>query len=169
MEAGYLMKRLIGTIGNPYARMSLISITLTALITSIHHIYRLGPGLIIPTMIITLLPYALMRWFNATEKKAALLGYGLVTTLIFVWFGLIDGFLDHVMKALGLQNTTFLPGGEEKVVKTVFSLWSPEAGNIFYEWTGILTFIIGTFAVYYGYQFIRTSLQSGKSVLRQTV
>ena len=59
------------------------------------------------------------------------------------------------LKALGFQNTTFLPGGDAEVVKTVFSLWSPEAGHFFYEWTGILTFIVGVFAMYYGYKFIQ--------------
>jgi hypothetical protein len=146
------MKHLIET---KYAHLSLISITLTATITSIHHIYRLGLGLLVPTIIVTLLPYVLMRWFTHTGNKGALWAYGLLTSLIFVWFGIIDGFLDHVMKALGLQNTTFLPGGEAKIVKTVFSLWSPEAGNLFYEWTGILTFITGVFAVYYCYKFIQ--------------
>jgi hypothetical protein len=146
------MKHLIG---NKYARLSLISITLTATITSIHHIYRLGLGLLVPAIIVTLLPYILIRWFMHTGNKGALWAYGLLTSLIVVWFGIIDGFLDHVMKALGFQNTTFLPGGEAKVVKTVFSLWSPEAGNFFYEWTGILTFIVGVFAVYYCYKFIQ--------------
>jgi hypothetical protein len=140
--------------GTNYARLSLISISLTSIITSIHHIYRLGLGLLVPTIIVSLLPYVLMRWFTHTGQKGALWTYGLLTSLIFLWFGIIDGFLDHVMKALGFQNTTFLPGGDAEVVKTVFSLWSPEAGNFFYEWTGILTFIVGVFAVYYGYKFI---------------
>jgi len=151
-EKVQIMKHLIG---NNYARMSLLSITLTSIITSIHHIYRLGFGLLVPTIIVTLLPYVLMRWFTHTGNKGVLWAYGLLTSLIFIWFGIIDGFLDHVMKALGFQNTTFLPGGDAEVVKTVFSLWSPEAGHFFYEWTGILTFIVGVFAMYYGYKFIQ--------------
>ena len=140
---------------NQYIRLSLVSITLTAALTSIHHIYRLGLELLVPALIVTILPYLLMRWFMQTGNKGALWAYGLLTALIVIWFGIIDGFLDHVMKALGFQNTTFLPGSEAKVVKTVFSLWSPEAGNFFYEWTGILTFIVGVFAVYYYYKFLQ--------------
>ena len=139
-----------------YSNVSLVSITLTAVITSIHHIYRLGLGLLVPAVIGTLLPYVLMWWYKRTENKGVLWAYASLTALIFIWFGIIDGFLDHVMKALGFQNTTFLPGGEAEVVKTVFSLWSPAAGNVFYEWTGILTFIVGVFAVYYCYKFIQT-------------
>ena len=146
--------------GNPYATLSLASITLTAAITSIHHIYRLGLGLLIPAIIIVLLPPILMRWFTHTGNKGVLWAYGLLNMLIFVWFGVIDGLLDHVVKALGFQNMTFLPGGDAEVVKTVFSLWSPEAGNFFYEWTGILTFIASVFAVYYCYQFIQTQRSS---------
>src|SRR5215208_3113259 len=96
-EKAQLMKLLIG---NKYARLSLITITLTSIITSIHHIYRLGLGLLVPTIIVTLLPYVLMRWFTHTGNKGALWGYGLLTSLLFLWFGIIDGFLDHVIKAL---------------------------------------------------------------------
>lgn len=150
-----------------YATLSLVSITLTAVITSIHHIYRLGLGLLVPAVIVILLPYVLMWWYKRTEKTSILWAYGSLTALIFTWFGIIDGFLDHVMKALGLQNTTFLPGGEAEVVKTVFSLWSPAVGNIFYEWTGILTFIVGVVAVYYCYKFVQT--EHLRTRLRRTV
>ena len=68
---------------------------------------------------------------------------------------MIDGFLDHVLKALGLSHLTFLPGGDAEVVQTIFSLWSPQAGNIFYEGTGILTFVGSVFATLYLFQFIR--------------
>src|SRR5436190_7069913 len=112
--------------GNKYATLSLASITLTALITSIHHVYRLGFEVLVPFAIVALLPYLLMRWFKHTGNKAALWVYVLLTASIFLWFGFIDGFLDHVIKALGFQHITFLPGGEAQVVKTVLSLWSPE-------------------------------------------
>jgi hypothetical protein len=151
------MKHLHGT---DYATLSLVSITLTSIITDIHHIYRLGFAVLLPAALIVVLPYVLMRWYKHTGKKAALWAYGSLTSVIVVWFGVIDGFLDHVMKALGLQNTTFLPGGEAEVVKTVFSLWSPEAGNIFYEGSGIFTFIASVFAIYYTFRFIQAQRSS---------
>lgn len=141
--------------GNTYARLSLISITLTAIITATHHVFRDGLGLLVPGGIIILLPYVLMRWFTQTGNKWPVWIYGLYNVLIIVQLGVIDGFLDHVLKALGLSHLTFLPGGDAEVVQTVFSLWSPQAGNIFYEGTGILTFVGSVFATLYLYQFIR--------------
>ena len=82
---------------------------------------------------------------------------------MFIWFGFIDGFMDHVLKALGLQNTTFLPGGEAEVVKTVLSLWSPAAGNIFYEGTGVLTSIVGMIAMGYLFKMIQAKHASDKA------
>jgi hypothetical protein len=142
--------------GNTYARLSLISITLTAIITATHHVFRDGLGLLVPWGIIILLPYVLMRWFTQTGNKWPVWIYGLSNVLIIVPLGVVDGLLDHVLKALGFLHLTFLPGGDAEVVQTVFSLWSPQAGNIFYEGTGILTFIGSVFATVYLYRFIRT-------------
>lgn len=146
--------------GNTYTRLSLISITLTAIITTIHHVFRDGLGLLVPGGILILLPYVLMRWITRTGNKWAVWIYGLYNVLIIVQFGVIDGFLDHVLKALGFSHLTFLPGGDAEVVKTFFSLWSPQAGNIFYEGTGILTFVGSFFATLYLYQFIRALSRS---------
>src|SRR5688572_28013303 len=131
------------------ARLSCLWITAMMALTSIHHIFRLGYGLLIPTLILTLLPYALLRWYAGTGNTAVMKTYSLYSTLMFVWFGLIDGFLDHILKVLGLGNLTFLPGGEAAVVKTILSLWSPAAGQVFYEGTGVLTFIAGVFGMVY--------------------
>ena len=143
---------------HPYAVLSLVSITVTAIMTSVHHIYRLGLEVAIPATIITVLPALLMYWYANKRSQAALWIYGVLNILVITWFGFIDGFLDHVVKALGLQNITFLPGGEAEIVETVYSLWSPEAGNLFYEGTGILSFIASVFALYYGIQFVRTHI-----------
>ena len=51
---------------------------------------------------------------------------------------MLDGILDHVLKALGADNVTVLPGSDAHVVATVYSLWSPEASNLFYEGTGLV-------------------------------
>jgi len=146
---------------NKYARLSLISITLMMFVTSVHHIFRLGYGLLIPTVILTALPYALMRWYGSSRNATVLKAYSLFSTLMFLWFGFIDGFMDHVFKAIGLQNTTFLPGGQAEVVKTALALWSPAAGNIFYEGTGVLTFVVGVFAMGYLIKMIRTKHTAG--------
>src|SRR3954462_4141579 len=138
-------------------RLSLISATVTTVLTSTHHVYRLGLGVLAPAIIAIALPFVLARWSRSTKNHVPLAGYVLFNGLVFVWFGFIDGFLDHVLKAVGLQNTTFLPGGQEKVVATVFSLWSPSASNVFYEGTGILTFVASTVMMYYSYRLVRAS------------
>ncbi len=148
---------------NKYARLSLASITWMMIVTSIHHIFRLGYGLAIPAVALTALPYVLMRWYAGRRNETILKTYSFYSTLMFLWFGFIDGFMDHVVKAVGLQNTTFLPGGDAEVVKTALSLWSPQAGNLFYEGTGILTSVIGVFAMYYLVRMIQVKHKADKT------
>jgi hypothetical protein len=118
---------------------------------------------LVPAVMLTVLPYLLMRWYRRSDSRVALLSYAGLTALIFLWFGFVDGFLDHVMKALGLQHTTLLPGGESTVVRTAFSLWSPGAGNMLYEGTGLLEFVLSVVAVYHCYRVLQTS-RSARSV-----
>lgn len=145
------------TITDRRVALSLITLTAAVVVASVHHVYRLGPTVLVPAVIATLLPYVLMRRYRFSGSRLALWSYAGLTALIFLWFGLIDGFLDHVLKALGLQHTTLLPGGEAAVVPTAYSLWSPEAGILFYEGTGILEFALSTIAVYHAYRLIRAS------------
>ena len=137
-------------------RLALISLTAAAAVASVHHVYRLGPEVLIPAVIITVLPYLLLRHYRSSGSRLALWSYAGLTASIFIWFGIVDGFLDHVLKALGLQHTTLLPGGEATVVPTAYSLWSPQAGNLFYEGTGILEFALGAIAIYHGYRLLRS-------------
>lgn len=140
---------------NKFARLSLVNITWMMILTSIHHIFRLGFGFLIPAVILTILPYVMMRWYEKSRNEIILKSYSFFSVLMFFWFGVVDGFMDHVLKVIGLQNMTFLPGSDAEVVKTALSLWSPEAGNIFYEGTGVLTFIIGVFAMAYLIKMLR--------------
>lgn len=137
-------------------RLSVISTTVTTVATSVHHVYRLGLEFLIPATILIALPYALIGGFRSSGSRMALWSYVLLNGLVFLWFGFVDGFLDHVLKALSLQNMTFLPGGDEDVVETVFSLWSPAAGQLLYEGTGGLTFAASVIAVYYSYRLSRS-------------
>src|SRR5881227_3078533 len=93
-------------------RLSLISATATTVLTSTHQVYRLRLGVLAPAIVGIALPFLLAWWFRSTRNHVPLAGYVLFNGLVFVWFGFIDGFLDHVLKAVGLQNTTFLPGGQ---------------------------------------------------------
>jgi hypothetical protein len=107
-------------------------------------------------VVVTVLPYLLLRWYRSSGTRLALWSYAGLTALVFAWFGFVDGFLDHVLKSLGLQHTTLLPGGEAEVVPTVYSLWSPEAGNLFYEGTGVLEFVLSAVAVYHAHRLLRS-------------
>lgn len=146
---------------NTVIRATLTSTMVTTVVTSVHHIYRLGLEFLLPALILVALLYILMHWFRASGRPLALWSFSATNGIIFAWFGFIDGFLDHVLKALGLNHTTVLPGGEADVVTTVYSLWSPEAGNLFYEGTGVLTFLASVVALYYNYRLLRTFRTSG--------
>jgi hypothetical protein len=143
----------------PRTRLALISLTAAATVASVHHVYRLGPEVLIPALIITALPYLLLRRYRSSGSRLAIWSYAGLAASIFTWFGFVDGFLDHVLKALGLHHTTLLPGGEATVVPTVYSLWSPEAGNLFYEGTGILEFAFSAIAIYHCYRLLRTQAE----------
>lgn len=145
------------------ARLSWVWITTMMVITSIHHVFRLGYELVPLTIVLTVLPYILMRWYASTRNTAVMKTYSVYNTLMFIWFGFIDGFMDHVVKAIGLQNTTFLPGGEAEVVQTALSLWSPQAGDFFYEGTGVLAAIAGFIAIYYLVRMIQVKHAADKA------
>lgn len=143
---------------NAYANISLISITLTAIIVTLHYVYKLGFSLLIPGAVIILLPYLLMLWFKRAGNKAALWAYGLLNAFVIVGLGFVDGFLDHTAlfsKTLAYNILLPMHGGDPKLVERTFSLLPPAPVDVFYESTGVLTFIVSLFALYYGYKFIQ--------------
>ena len=141
---------------NNAATWSLLSIMLTATATATHHVYRDGLGQLFLWLLIIVLPYTVMHWFTRSGKPWLVWTYVLYNVVVITQFGVVDGFLDHTLKALGFPHLTFLPGGDADVVKTVFALWSPYAGNVFYEGTGVLTFIGSVVATVALARWIRT-------------
>lgn len=129
------------------ALASLATLVATLLATGIHHIFRLGPALILPTGVGLAVPIVLWALYSRSGKPALLWAYGAYAGLVVFWFGFLDGFLDHVVKAAGLENITFLPGSEEAVVGTAMQLWSQSASTAFYEGTGILSAILALLTV----------------------
>ena len=145
-------------IENKNATLSLVSITLTGIIATLHHVYRLGFHLLVPGAAIILLPYLLMLWFKRAGNKAALWAYGLLNAFVILGLGFVDGFLDHtVLFSQTLAYNILLPlhGGDPETVEKVFSLLPPAPVDAFLESTGVLTFIVSLFALYYGYKFIK--------------
>lgn len=135
-------------------KYSFAAIVTASVATTIHHVFRLGLHVLPMFAIVSLMPVAAFFLYRRSGQRLYLYGYGLANSFIFAWFGFVDGFLDHVLKALGIQNVTFLEGSSVPVVETVYSLWSPEASNAFYEGTGIITFIASAVAIYYTYRLL---------------
>ncbi|MDB5561614.1 MAG: hypothetical protein JWN11_1032 [Hyphomicrobiales bacterium] len=117
--------------------LSLATLLATLAVTGVHHVFRLGPELIVPVAVGVVLPIVLLAVYRRTGRRAALIAYAVYAGLIVFWFGFLDGFLDHTVKAVGLDNITFLPGSNAEVIATVYSLWSEVATTRFYEWTGV--------------------------------
>lgn len=122
--------------------LSLATLLATLVMTGIHHVFRLGPALIVPAVIGIILPIVLLAIYRRTASRAVLAAYGVYTGLIVFWFGFLDGFLDHAVKAAGLDNITFLPGSDAEVIAMVYSLWSEAATSAFYEWTGVASAVL---------------------------
>ncbi len=140
------------------ARLSLISLTITGILTSIHHLYRFEWDVFIPAMLVIFLPIVFMHWFLQSGKRVALWLYGVFSALIIIWFGIIDGGFDHTLRAI--NEYVLVPLGISSL-SVDLRLLPPSAlsGEFFYELTGILSFVASLFAAYYSYKFIRTTLK----------
>lgn len=143
-----------------YATRSLVSTLLTGILTSGHHAYEIGYKALVLALVIVVLPALSMRRFRQTGSKAALWVYRLLTAWLVIGFGLADGLWNHLIKTLGFYYV-LLPahGGDAKLVERTFSILPPEVGNFLFEGTGILTFVAGLFAAYYGYKFAQQRKQ----------
>jgi len=150
---------------NKYATLSLVSITLTGIIATLHYVYKLGFSLLITGAVILLLPCLLMLWFKRSGNKAALWAYGLLNAFVILGPGFVDGFLDHTVlfgKSLAYNILLPLHGGDPQTVEKVFSLLPPAPMDVFLESSGVLTFIVSLFALYYGYKFIQGNWKNEK-------
>ena len=121
---------------------SLSALIATIAVTGVHHVFRLGPLLIVPVSIGFVLPVVLWIQYRRTASRGLFAAYAVYSALIVFWFGFLDGFLDHAMKAMGLEKTTFHPGSEASVIATAFTLWSQDATTAFYEGTGLLSAVL---------------------------
>jgi hypothetical protein len=142
-----------------YATASWMSLTATAVVVGVHHVYREGWQVLIPFAILALLPYPLVRWFRTTGAWPSLWAYGLLSTLTIAGFGVVDGFLDHVTNAfVGLYSA--LSGQDADRVERAFRVLPPTplVGDSFYEVTGVLEFVGATVAAYYAYRFLRAAV-----------
>src|SRR6266508_3480940 len=107
-----------------YATLSAVSLTATAVVVGVHHVYREGWQLFLPFAVFAALPYLLMRWFRASGSQTSLWAYALLSAVMIGGFSFVDGFLDHVTNAfVGLYaNAT---GQEADRVERAFRVLPP--------------------------------------------
>ncbi len=153
-------------IAHTYATWSALSLTATAVVVGVHHVYREGWILFLPFAVLAALPYLLVRWFRASGSPTSLWAYALLSTVVIGGFGFVDGFLDHVTNALGGLYAT-ATGQEVDHVERAFRVLPPTplVGDFFYEATGILEFVGGVVAAYYAYRFLRAAVAHRGSAL----
>ncbi len=138
------MNRLLGR--------SQAAVTAAMIATGVHHVFRLGTGVLLAAITLALVPTLLAAAYRWRANRWVLVAYLIYNAFVIWSFGVVDGFLDHGLKAMGLSNLTFLPGGDQQQVPTVFALWSPQATELFYEGTGVLTAVASGFAVFYAWR-----------------
>jgi hypothetical protein len=154
-------------IAHPFATLSAVSLTAMAVVVGVHHVYREGWELLLPSAILVALPYLLVRWFRASMGQASLWAYTLLSTVLIGGFSFVDGFLDHVLNAfLGLYATA--TGQEADHLERAFRVLPPThlVGDFFYEATGILEFVVGVVAAYYAYRFLRVAVAHRSSAAK---
>jgi hypothetical protein len=139
-----------------YARLSVISVVLTGVLTSLHHLFRLGLGSLPMWMPVMMAPIGLMMLFKRSRYKSRLIlgAYGLVSYTIILWFGVMDGLFDHTFRVLGLDNVTWLPGGDVEFVETAFQIGSVETSHWIFQITGSFVFFVSLFALYFTTRFL---------------
>src|SRR5216117_512581 len=148
-----------------YARRSLLSVTVTAALITVNHLYPLGTRALGLGAVLVLVPTALLWWLRTTRSRVAFAGYLLMTLWIVIGFGLIKGLWKSTLPVfLG----TLLAS-----LSTSFP--RPTLGPVPFELSGILTFIGSLFVLYFAYQLIQAkrdasrSLEGGEPPARRSV
>src|SRR6266566_9078330 len=127
-----------------YARRSLLSVTVTAVLITVNHLYPLGPKALGLGAVLVVVPTALLWWFRTTRSRVPFAGYLLMSLWIVVGFGLIKGLWKSTLPVfVGTLLTS---------VSTSFP--RPTLGPVPFELSGILTFIGSLFVLYYGYRLL---------------
>lgn len=133
----------------PFARQSLLSITLTVILATGTHAYEFGYRAFIAGLIIICVFCILNIRFRRTKNKTLLLIYELLNAWIIIGFGVVNGLWNHAFKVF----LKYLHGGSlPPLLARLFA--NPQTGSFFYESAAILTFAAGMFAAYYGFKLI---------------
>ena len=135
----------------PFAKLSLVSVTLTVIFATITHAYDYGLGhsALIAGCIVVVICSVLNILYQRTRNKAILLFYELLNAWIIIGFGIVNGFWNHAFKVF----LNFLHGGYLPPVMARLFM-NPKIGSVFLECVGILTFVASMFAAYYGFKLV---------------
>src|SRR5438477_475655 len=148
-----------------YARRSLLSVIVTAVLITVNHLYPLGIRALGLGAVLVVVPTALLWWFRTTRSRVAFAGYLLMNLWVVVGFGLIKG--------LWRSTLPVFLGTLLASVSTSFP--RPTLGPVPFELSGILTFIGSLFVLYYGYRLVRANrdaaagAEPGKPTARRPV
>lgn len=135
-----------------YARRSLLSVIVTAVLITVNHLYPLGTRALGLGAVLVVVPTALLWWFRNTNSRAAFVGYLLMNLWIVVGFGLVKGLWKSTLPVfLG----TLLAS-----LSTSFP--RPTLGPVPFELSGILTFVGSLFVLYYGYRLIQARREAAR-------
>jgi len=137
-----------------YARLSLLSVALTAVMITFNHVYVLGPEAFGLGAVLFVVPVACLWWFRNTRSPVAFIGYLLMNLWIVLGFGFMKGLWGI---ALPLFAGTFLAS-----LSTAFP--RPTLGPYGFEASGILMFIGSLFVAYYASQFVRAKRAASNGV-----
>src|SRR5881396_3281901 len=130
-----------------YARRSLLSVIVTAVLITVNHLYPLGTRALGLGAVLVVVPTALVWWFRTTRSRVAFAGYLLMNLWVVVGFGFVKG--------LWTSTLPVFLGSLLASVSTSFP--RPTLGPVPLELSGILTFIGSLFVLYYGYRLVRAN------------
>jgi len=129
----------------PYGRLSLVSVVLTAVAVTVNHAYALGTGALALGAVLSVVPAALWWWFRTTRSRAAFAGYLLMNLWMIVGFGAIKGLWETT---LPLFLGTLLSS-----LSTAFP--TPPIRTFGFEASGLLTFIGSAFVLFYASKLLQ--------------
>ncbi len=148
-----------------YARRSLLSVMVTAVVITINHVFTLGPKALFMGALLLVVPAALLLWFRNTRSTVAFVGYLLMSLWIVVGFGLLNGLWESTF---GVYLGTLLAALSTSYPR-------PTLGPVQFELSGIVTFIGSAFVLYYAYKLIQArreaarGAQAGETTARRLV
>lgn len=132
------------------ARLSVLSVSLTAALASVSHAYDFGPPAFLAGALVISLLAALGLGYQRTGNRFVLVLYVLLSLWIVAGFGIVGGFWNNGVKlaACAIRGGPLPPSAAPWFT-------SLEPGSGVSETAGVLTFVASLAAAVFGYRFVR--------------